>query len=671
MGEKEGTAAFNRFVDYTAATSPRSTVASNIRRGSHFYGLDRRGEQVTGLTKNDLPPGYGHIAQNTHQKAVDDVYNTGSLGSLSRPKISSFAENLKGNQAPMTIDTHNFSAVRDDPKVKISPSKGQYRYLEQYQSEIAEKMGMTPAQFQASVWIAGDTGVADARPFVEVFDDVLTRTAQKNKTTRKKALEDFIEGKAPLFGLGALMASGSLITPQEAEAGVVSGLSKQALEGIAKKSGDTQVATTGGSYQKAGDMLREQGVTGDVLDYGAGRGHGTQYLPGNTSSYEPNPKPGYSPTYTSSPDETYDGIANLNVLNVVPEPLRQEIAQDIIGKLNKDGVAAVGARSYSDVMNAKNPQVLDDGGIITQKGTYQYGFGGKNEGLVDYLLKQAGAFPDKEFEVTPAKLAATGALIKRTKGLMGPAAGTALVAGSALSPEEANAGIMTPGMTAAREAVGFQRGSNSKRQIKMKGNMTPEVMTNKMRNQIRNPQGRTPNGIIQDIIHSDTNYNEWGERMRIADGEKSGKKYKAQFDAFVEDLMEVAPDLREELTQYGVRRLFRTPEEAARMVKKHKEDGKITTEMLMTIAAGMGLGSAGMATQLESAQKVRDTGTIRAPNSGFLHDITIGARDLERRLEGSPAQLFFPSGLVDYLEQANREERPNNATRAWAFLDFI
>ena len=450
MGEKEGTEAFNRFVDYTAATSPRSTVASNIRRGSHFYGLDRRGEQVTGLTNADMPKGYGHIAHNTHSGMIEDVYNNGSLGALSRPKVSSFSENLKGNQAPMTIDTHNFSAVRNDPKVKTSPSKTQYKYLEQYQSEIAEKLGMTPAQFQASVWIAGDTGVADSRPFIEVFDDVLTRTAQKNKTTRKKALEDFIEGKAPLFGLGALMAGGSLITPQEAEAGV-----------------------------------------------------------------------------------------------------------------------------------------------------------------------------------------------------------------------------LTPGVRGAREAVNFQRGGKSKSQIKMKGNKTPEVMTAQIRNQLKNPKGRSPNGIIQDIIHGETTYNDWGERMRVADGERSGPKYKAQLDAFVEDLIEVAPDLKDELEQYGVRRLFRSPEEAAAMVKKHKQGGKITTDMLMTIAAGMGAGSAGMATQLESAKAVRDTGTIRAPNSGFLHDITTGARDIERRLDGSPAGLFFPTGVVDYLEQANREERPNNATRAWAFLDFI
>jgi len=112
-------------------------------------------------------------------------------------------------------------------------------------------------------------------------------------------------------------------------AGALGLFTKEMLEKLAKKSGDTQVATTGGSYKKAGDILEREGIFGNVLDYGAGRGHGTQYLPGSAKSYEPNPMEGYTPDFTESPDEMFDGIANLNVLNVVPEPIRQEIATDI------------------------------------------------------------------------------------------------------------------------------------------------------------------------------------------------------------------------------------------------------------------------------------------------------------------------------------------------------
>ena len=209
-----GNDAFGRYVDYVAATSPRSTVASNIRRGSHFYQLDRNGQPVAGLTNADMPKGYGHIAHNTHDNKLREIEENGGLLPMKGPKVSSFAENLKGNQQPMTIDTHNFSAVRNEPDVKKSPSNTQYKYLEEYQAEIAESLGMTPAQFQASVWMAGETGVADARPFMEVFDDVLTRTAEKNKTTRSQALRDFINGKMPLFGMAGLMSGLQLARPE-------------------------------------------------------------------------------------------------------------------------------------------------------------------------------------------------------------------------------------------------------------------------------------------------------------------------------------------------------------------------------------------------------------------------------------------------------------------------
>jgi hypothetical protein len=186
------------------------------------------------------------------------------------------------------------------------------------------------------------------------------------------------------------------------------------LKKLLENSKKTQVATTGGSYKKAGEILQREGVTGDVLDYGAGKGLGTEYLGPRAKSYEPYPDEGYSPNFTEPPDQMFDGIANLNVLNVLPEPMRTKVALDIMNKLNPDGVAAIGARSYRDVMTAKKPSLLDDGGIITSRGTYQYGFGGENEGLIDYLLRQAAKVEDKEFSIVPEKLAATGALIRRT-----------------------------------------------------------------------------------------------------------------------------------------------------------------------------------------------------------------------------------------------------------------
>jgi hypothetical protein len=85
------------------------------------------------------------------------------------------------------------------------------------------------------------------------------------------------------------------------------------------------------------------------------------------------------------------------------------------------------------------------------------------------------------------------------------------------------------------------------------------------------------------------------------------------------------------------------------------------------LAGVAGATAAGLA-----APMIKNSGMISAPRSETLFDITMGARDLERRLEGSPASLLFPSGLVDYLETVNREtEDPNALTRVMALADFL
>ena len=94
------------------------------------------------------------------------------------------------------------------------------------------------------------------------------------------------------------------------------------------------------------------------------------------------------------------------------------------------------------------------------------------------------------------------------------------------------------------------------------------------------------------------------------------------------------------------------------------ERGNADPRLLAGVA---GTTAAGLA-----APMIKDSGMISAPRSETLFDLTMGARDLERRLEGSPASLLFPSGLVEYLETVNRrEEDPNAMTRGMALLGVL
>lgn len=236
LGPELGAERFNRYADMVAATSPRSSVAQNIKRSSLFYGREAEGLPLV-TAQSDLPKGYGHLAHNTQMKLMGALEGGGEFDPVTQPKVASFAQNLMGNQAPMTIDTHNLALMDPDMRFrtkageKRSPSKTEYPYLEQVQAQLAEELGMSPAQFQASAWVGGSdiTGVRDPRPFLQLFDESVQKTAQEVGQSGSDTLRSFIRGEQNLMGqsglapgLTAAAGAGALaMAPQEAEAGTL------------------------------------------------------------------------------------------------------------------------------------------------------------------------------------------------------------------------------------------------------------------------------------------------------------------------------------------------------------------------------------------------------------------------------------------------------------------
>jgi hypothetical protein len=162
-------------------------------------------------------------------------------------------------------------------------------------------------------------------------------------------------------------------------------------------SGSTQVATTIGSYKKVADLIKKADLKGDVLDYGAGLGLGSdamskilgrdiETLEGNNEKWR-SKKP---TTYKSSVDinKKFDSIVSLNVLNVVEKATRDAIVFDIFDKLNDNGKAFISTRGWEgDVKNTKNgtPGLEKNSFYVNKKSglTYQKGF--DSDELVDYV----------------------------------------------------------------------------------------------------------------------------------------------------------------------------------------------------------------------------------------------------------------------------------------------
>jgi hypothetical protein len=230
-------------MNFVAATSPRSDVGTNARNASYYYNLWKNGAPMPEVgTPNPQP--YGHMAQRLHQMNAERVAGEG-WDPLNNPKPASFAENLTGNQQPVTVDTHalrlpsilsqdprflvtDYQASQGAPKLNVQkmvesgqmsmddaaatpaywqaqPKSNEYGALEDYYQGIGKDMNLTPAQTQAAAWVGGGdtTGLASdaTKPFIGFVEDRAAKTADAAGVSKEEALSQFIRGNRSLLGL--------------------------------------------------------------------------------------------------------------------------------------------------------------------------------------------------------------------------------------------------------------------------------------------------------------------------------------------------------------------------------------------------------------------------------------------------------------------------------------
>lgn len=196
----------------------------------------------------------------------------------------------------------------------------------------------------------------------------------------------------------------------------------QKLEYDPAQAQKTQIATTGGTYDKASKIMEDYNKY-DALDYGSGIqiNQARQVLKADT--FEPYPQLDKAEKYGTpdyiKPEEIqrkYNFITNFSVLNVLPKVDRDIAVKKIGSLLDDDGLAVITVRSKDDVLKAlpNAKQQISDSELITARGTYQKGF--TREELKDYLSGTLG----KEFEVVDLpnkyKMSGVGVLIRK-KGL--------------------------------------------------------------------------------------------------------------------------------------------------------------------------------------------------------------------------------------------------------------
>ena len=193
-----------------------------------------------------------------------------------------------------------------------------------------------------------------------------------------KAGEQFVEQPSP-YTLTALAMAGALESPAgkavKKGSKVAKSIAKTEKDIIPEATKKTQRPNTLATYKNVNEKYFKN-IKGKTLDFGAGLGLGSKEL--KADAFEPFPREGFKPKYTEIdqiPSNSYSKIANLNVLNVVPKNVRDEIVLNIGRVLKPKGTAIISTRGISDVLGAKTGTPgKEDASIILPDGGYQKGF---------------------------------------------------------------------------------------------------------------------------------------------------------------------------------------------------------------------------------------------------------------------------------------------------------
>ena len=139
------------------------------------------------------------LAQYPNMQGADLDAFTSKLGGA-KPKVTYRPQDwLKSGSISMeeAVDRPNFWASQ--------PNENEYGYYEGWQQDQAKKMGMSPAQYQASMWVGGgeDTGLGSvAEPFLKTFEARIKYTADRLGVSPDVVMEKMLKGETPLLARG-------------------------------------------------------------------------------------------------------------------------------------------------------------------------------------------------------------------------------------------------------------------------------------------------------------------------------------------------------------------------------------------------------------------------------------------------------------------------------------
>ena len=218
------------------------SVAQNLHR-ENVLGLEERGGWD--VFKNPKPASFSTNLQGNQRNVTIDTHNFRLPGILARdprfletsiaelsPSYESALEGLRRNYPNLPQDVAQAAIKPKGEKVSVTyrprewydrgymtmdeaandpaiwtakPNPNEYGYYEQWQQDQAAKMGLSPAQYQASMWLGGGdtTGLGSAaEPFLGTMEARVRYTADRLGMDPDVVLEMMLKGEIPLLAEG-------------------------------------------------------------------------------------------------------------------------------------------------------------------------------------------------------------------------------------------------------------------------------------------------------------------------------------------------------------------------------------------------------------------------------------------------------------------------------------
>lgn len=208
-----------------------ASFSSNLQGNQQVATIDTHNFRLPGIISQDprfLATSFDELIKpelNDRDKIISDLLE--QYPNMQGSDIDQFTSKLGGAKPKVTYKPQDWlksgSISMEEATARPNfwasqPNENEYGYYEKWQQDQARNLGMSPAQYQASMWVGGgeDTGLGSvAEPFLKTFEARIKYTADRLGVSPDIVMEKMLKGEMPLMAEGGAVDAQQLAEKYE------------------------------------------------------------------------------------------------------------------------------------------------------------------------------------------------------------------------------------------------------------------------------------------------------------------------------------------------------------------------------------------------------------------------------------------------------------------------